>query len=172
MAGVETTINVASRLGNPAQLSLDARAQISDVMDGVLEQWNTELVGYWPVKTGLSLRGWLSIFVYPTWTLINPVDYAEWVRRSGDLVGEAHEHMFSEAERLLSKQIPRMRAIVAQDAAPTLGLGARATLGLSRRDASGLGLGGSSPRPPINLARGIGRAARRRERRRLRDRDR
>jgi len=165
MGGVSTSLNVAAALGSP-RLTVRARDAIEDLMIPVLRDWNEELVQTWPVLTGLSLRGWQSIFVWPLWDLFNAVDYAEWVHQSGDSTGAAHRHLFAKARSLLRKALPAMRAVVRADVAPTLGLGAPAVLGL-RPGAEQLGLG-LAGRPRVDIAAGLRRVQQSRERARLR----
>jgi len=168
MGGTSKSINVAALLGRPA-VSIATRDKIEDLMIPVLRDWNEELVQTWPVLTGLSLRGWQSIFVWPTWDLFNAVDYAEWVHAAGGDTGDAHEHLERKAMALIRKALPGMRAVVA--AAPvversTLGLGAPAVLGL-RPGAEQLGLG-LAGRPRVDIAAGLRRVQQSRERARLR----
>jgi hypothetical protein len=157
MAGVRTSINVGALLRQRGSampsLSLSALSSVDDVMEGVLADWNAELVAYWPVDTGFSLSRWLSLWQWPTWALMNDADYAEWVRRSGGFIGEAHQHMFDRALALLRRALPRLHRIVREDTPPQRPV----------------------PLPPVNLAAGFARAddsrrARRRERRRSRER--
>ena len=68
MGGVTQQIDVAARLGNPS-LSLAGIAKISEAMAAPMDAWNLELASYWPVDTGLSKRGWLSVFQWPKWSL-------------------------------------------------------------------------------------------------------
>lgn len=149
-----------------------ALAQIDEIMLDVLQEWNQELVDYWPVLTGLSLRGWQSVYQWPRWDLFNEVEYAKWVHPKGGSTGEGAMHLFRSARQLLKSALPAMRTAIRQnprvEAKSTLGFGLRGGLGLQRGPQLGLrrALVAASE---VNIVRGITKEARRRERLRLRD---
>lgn len=167
MGGVFEAIDVGRMLGSP-KLSPAAQGEIEDIMDGVLNDWTEELIQIWPVDTGRSLAGWQSAFVYPTWDLWNAVFYSEWVHASGDPT-LSHDILDRKAKALVRAALPAMRRVVQADQRvdPSLGFGPRGDLGLGQP--ARLGLRPAAVRPSrVDIAEGIQRVQRRRERSRLR----
>ena len=170
MGGVTTSFDLSVHLG-AAPLSSAAIAALDDLMVDVLRDWNEELIQTWPVLTGLSLRGWQSVYSWPRWELFNAVDYSEWVHAKGGDTGDAHQHLWQTATTLLASYLPAMRKIVAENppaTSPTLGFGRPGKLGLSRGPSLGLRRTVAAA-SEVNIVRGIADEARRRERGRLRN---
>lgn len=119
MAGVDFTIDTPGFFGFAlGDLSPEGRAQVFGIVDSVARAWGEAMLRLWPVDTRRSQQNWEFFARRSDLALVlrNPVDYVEWVHRSGEpATALVWEELAFVADRLMRAQSANVRAIVARD---------------------------------------------------------
>lgn len=116
---VDVSIDVGRRLGSP-RLTQEGRDQITERLTDIAAELREFLIESWPVDTAFSLQAW-EIRAAGLWLYVrNPIDYAEYVHRSGETT-EVWREVQAVAEELVESALPDLRAIAeASRPAPSL----------------------------------------------------
>lgn len=115
---VDLSINVGTRLGVRSEdLSAEAAEEVARLLDEVRIEAREYILVVWPVDTAASLQEW-ELRVSGLWLILrNPVDYVEYVHRSGEKVLVWTE-IQARSEELVVAALPVMEAAIAAAPAP------------------------------------------------------
>ena len=114
---VDHSINVGSLLGvRASDVSPRGVDDLGDAIKDIARDVRAFVVADWPVDTATSLQEW-EVRGAGLWLIVrNPVDYAEYVHRSGD-PSLVHEEIRDYAVELVSAATPDLRQIIADNPA-------------------------------------------------------
>ena len=110
---VDLSINVGTRLGVRSEdLSAEAAEEVARLLDEVRIEVREYILVVWPVDTAASLQEW-ELRVSGLWLILrNPVDYVEYVHRSGETVLVWTE-IQARSEELVTDALPAMQTAIA-----------------------------------------------------------
>jgi len=113
---VDFTIDAGSILGvSTGTISSDARKLIRERLLTIRKEVRTFLLSVWPVDSAASLQDWELRVVGLGLVIRNPIPYAIYVHRTGEVGTLVWEEIRDEANDLVDQAIPDMQFIIEQN---------------------------------------------------------
>ena len=127
MSSVDISIDLGARLGaSMADFGMLA-GEAREVLEGIENAWQSDMLNTWPVDTGTSQAAWENFFDGLVWVLRNPVEYSSFVQPGGGSdggytdLGDSAAYLEAQAETYAAQAITSLRRLL------TLALRQRAT---------------------------------------------